>query len=141
MQRYYGEEGTSAPAPPPGKWGLTAEGRARRRPTLVVPVTDPGEDLNDELCRVCAQGVRPAAQRIEDWKTLHMQNPCAHLSVLTMSKPLASALWYPEADPAFGSGGPICLGFEMYLRRPIPSRATMYCPHVHNMVDPHISLI
>ena len=57
MQQYYGEEG-ALPAPPPGKWGLTAEGRARQRGPFQVPVTDPNMDLNDELCRVCSQGVR-----------------------------------------------------------------------------------
>src|SRR5579875_586909 len=64
MQRHLGEDGGGGggaeAAKPPGAWGLTAEGRARTWGPPPVG-SDPAEDLNDELCRVCSQGVRTHA--------------------------------------------------------------------------------
>ncbi len=51
QQQLPGQAGSSA-RKPPGKWGMTAEGRATH-----YPEPRHATDLNDEVCRVCWQGV------------------------------------------------------------------------------------
>lgn len=60
MQKYYGENAEAGGQRRPGRWGLTAEGRAR---AAAAGGSRPpnAEDHNDELCRICLQGVRPSA--------------------------------------------------------------------------------
>jgi hypothetical protein len=41
------------PRKPAGRWGLTQEGRNRAAQDALEPMQDP----NDELCRICLQGV------------------------------------------------------------------------------------
>ena len=53
LQQQHVGDGRTAARKPPGKWGMTAEGRATH-----YPVPQIASDANDEVCRVCWQGVR-----------------------------------------------------------------------------------
>ena len=56
MQKHSEGKGVgSAPKSKPGRWGLTAEGRSRAAHSDFTPPN--ADDPNDELCRICLQGV------------------------------------------------------------------------------------
>ncbi len=56
MQKHSEGKGVgSAPKSKPGRWGLTAEGRSRAAHSDFAPPN--ADDPNDELCRICLQGV------------------------------------------------------------------------------------
>lgn len=58
MQKLHeGDKEGGAQRRKPGRWGLTAEGRARAAHSDVTPPS--ADDTNDELCRICLQGVSP----------------------------------------------------------------------------------
>lgn len=59
MQKYYGDDEPAA-VKAPGRWGLTMAGRRRATEATVATVDDP----NDELCRICLQGVRSKSMAI-----------------------------------------------------------------------------
>ena len=52
LQQQHAGEGGASVRKPPGRWGMTAEGRAIHYPAPTLMA-----DLNDEVCRICWQGV------------------------------------------------------------------------------------
>ena len=69
LQQQHAGEGGAAARKPPGRWGMTAEGRATH-----YPVPQPVSEANDEVCCVCWQGVTSYYPRISCQSHMSMES-------------------------------------------------------------------